>query len=271
MIRRPRPIILISLGVSLAGCVVAGQAPGAVSPTSSPVATSSARTATPAPTAVPSPSPSPSGGCTYIRDVPDFAPLQPEPYCIDLPVKGPASTVRVTWDIPAEGWNQWIGAFRLEPNSDRHVALTVATISNLVVDGCHDHRPLDPPVGPNVDDLATAFSRLQPYEVIAPPADITKYGYRGKGLTLRSPVLPTETRRGDEVLKDCVDGTVWSWISPAIGHAFYGYSGGEVSKYWILDVDGTRVTIATSRFPESPKADVAELERILDSIRIERQ
>jgi hypothetical protein len=54
------------------------------------------------------------------------------------------------------------------------------------------------------------------------------------------------------------------------GDAFYGYTGpGYREDFWILDVDGTRLVVASERSPGSPRKDVAELSAILDSIRIE--
>ena len=193
---------MLTLAVTLAGCAVAGRTPVAVSPTSSPDATSAARTATPPPTAVPSPSP----GATNIDDVPNFAPLDRATYYIDLPGGDASTTQRVFWDIAAEGWMQWIGAFKPEADWDRHVGLTIATFTSVVVDGCLDHQVMSPSMGPTVDDLTTALSRLKPYEVAEPATDITRYGYKGRALTLSSPPLPFETRGDDTFYTECEDG-----------------------------------------------------------------
>ena len=93
-------------------------------------------------------------------------------------------------------------------------------MSNLVTDGCRDHAPLDPPVGPTVDDLAIALSQLAPFEVTAPPTDVTVQGHKGKHLKLTVPAL-TVTGAGeasgsmnDAHFTGCVDGELYSWISP---------------------------------------------------------
>jgi hypothetical protein len=54
------------------------------------------------------------------------------------------------------------------------------------------------------------------------------------------------------------------------GDAYYSYTGpGYVEEFWILDVEGTRLMIASEQSPGSPQDDLAELQAILDSIRIE--
>jgi hypothetical protein len=71
----------------------------------------------------------------------------------------------------------------------------------------------------------------------------------------------------------CIDGSLKSWVSfidAEPGDAFYGYDApGYTEEFWIIDVAGTRLMIAAERSADSPSKDVAELRRILDSIRIE--
>ena len=50
-----------------------------------------------------------------------------------------------------------IGAVKFGDN-DGHVAVSITTVVNLARHGCRDHLSADPPVGPTVDDLATALS-----------------------------------------------------------------------------------------------------------------
>src|SRR6476619_5424528 len=46
-----------------------------------------------------------------IMELPDFAPLEPGTYFID-PDADPSTPLRVVYEVPMEGWSQWIGAFR---------------------------------------------------------------------------------------------------------------------------------------------------------------
>jgi hypothetical protein len=192
-----------------------------------------------------------------------FSPLEPGTYFMDADTD-PSTPLRVVYEIPAEGWSSWIGAAKFGPD-DGHVSVSITTVVNLIADGCRDHLAADPPVGPTVDDLATALSELAPFEVTAPPSDVTVYGYRGKHLELTVP---------DVAFDRCDAGDLRSWIAPMDaaeeGDAFYGYTGpGYLEEFWILDVEGTRLMIAAGRSPGSPSEDLAELRAILGSIRVE--
>jgi hypothetical protein len=203
-----------------------------------------------------------------IEDLPEFAPLKPGSYFID-PDGDPSTPLRVVYEIPVEGWVQWIGAFRPREETDGHVGVSIMTVTNLVRDGCRDHRPADPPVGPSVDELAAALADLAPFKLTSPPRDVTAFGYRGQQLELTVPDLSHEGRGSESGFTECLDGNLKSWIAPTTG-AFYGYTGrGYSEEFWILDVEDTRLVITAERTPGSPPEDLAELRAILDSIRIE--
>jgi hypothetical protein len=200
-----------------------------------------------------------------------FAPLGPGTYFID-PDGDPSTPLRVVYEVPVEGWSMWIGA--AEFADDGHVGVSITTVTNLVLHGCRDHSWADPPVGPSVDDLATALADLAPFMVTSPPRDVTAFGYRGKHLELTVPDLPVEEEGDDRRFTGCVDGKLKSWIAfidtAEEGDAFYGYTGPRYrEEFWILDVEGTRLMVAAERSPGSPPEDLAELRAILESIRIE--
>ncbi len=200
-------------------------------------------------------------------DPPPFSPLEPGTYAID-PDLDPSTPLRVTFTVPTDGWKSWIGAAKF--SSAGHVGLSITTVSNLVRHGCRDHSWADPPVGPGVDDLATALAGLAPFSVTSSPEDVSVYGYQGKHLELTVPNLPVSN---DGTFEGCDEGNLKSWVAAIDtepGDAFYGYTGpGYVEEFWILDVDGTRLMIAAERSPGSPTKDAVELGGILRSIRIE--
>jgi hypothetical protein len=240
----------LALLVALAGC-----APG--------TGTTAPRTSAP-----PAPSePSPTPTVQDIMELAPFAPLEPGTYFID-PDLDPSTPLRVVYEVSVDGWSQWIGAAKFA--DDGHVGVSITTVTNLVRHGCRDHDPADPPVGPSVDDLATALTDLAPFQVTSPPADITIYGYRGKYLELTVPDLSVEGRGDDRRFTGCVGGSLEGWIGEPWFGAFYGYTGpGYTEEFWILDVDGTRLMIVAERSPGSPRKDLAEQRAILDSIQIE--
>jgi hypothetical protein len=214
------------------------------------------------------------GASPTIRDVMkngDIAEIEPGTYFID-PDGDPSTPLRVVYDIPAEGWSSWIGAAKFSDVG--HVGLSITTTANLVRHGCIDHSWADPPVGASVDDLAAALTDLAPFQVTSPASEVTIYGFRGKHLEWTVPDLPVDGEGDHGHFTGCVDGNLKSWVAfidtGDPGDAFYGYTGpGYTEEFWILDVEGTRLMIAAERSLGSPSKDLAELQVILDSIRIE--
>ena len=244
-----RRYLAVALVVALAGCA---PSPGTADEAASP------------PTGISEPSPTPT--VRDIIEVEDFAILEPGAYSID-PDSDPSTPLRVVYEVPFDGWYKWIGAAKSA--GDGHVGVGITTVTNLVSHGCRDHERADPPVGPTVDDLATALSDLAPFEVTSPPRDVSIYGYRGKHLQWRVPDMPVEESADDLDFVRCTRGNLKSWISPAWG-PYYGYTGpGYTEEFWILDAEGTRLMIVAKRSADSSPEDLAELRAVLDSIRIE--
>ena len=271
MASRNPMLLVLALGLTLTACSTVGaptSAPASSSlPTPTPsVTAASLATPRPSPTAVPSP--------TYpanISDVPgdDFSPLEVETYFIE-PV---ATDIQVFYTIPAEGWLGWIGTFKPERGTDapyQLVGKSIVNVTNLVQDGCTTHAAADPPVGPTVDDMATALAALSPFILTKPPSDVTVDGFGGKHLELTVPDLAVRVIGDDTAFTDCTDGgELKSWIGEPLSYAFHGYSyPGQVEEIWLLDVDGTRLMIEALWSPGSPEGDIAELRSILDSIDI---
>lgn len=256
-------------------------------------------TITPTPTVTPAPTTtSTPAASSQVWDA-TKTPLQPvRRYSVD-PDGDAATPLRVTFQGPPEGWQSWFGAVKFLPgDADGITGLSITTVTNLVSDGCRDHTPLDPPVGPTVDDLATALSQLAPFEVTAPPTDVTLFGHQGKHLELAVPARAdlwvsgggdVNSSKNAAKFTDCVEDELHSWISPinrlevgwpssagltAYGRdslgAFNGYQvSGQSEEFWILDVEGTRIVVVNFDTPGAPAADVAERDAMFDSIRIE--
>jgi hypothetical protein len=213
------------------------------------------------------PSSDPGSAAQDVWALEHFSDLEPGTYFID-PDLDPDTSLRVEFEIPAEGWQAWTGAAKFSEVG--HVGVSVTDVSNLVSHGCRDHSWADPPVGPSVDDLATALADLAPFRVTSPVKDVTIYGYDGEYLELTVPKLPVD---GAGRFTGCEDKSLMSWVAPfdtPPDDAFYGYTGpGYTEEFWILDVDGSRLMVAAERSPDPPSQDLAELRDILDSILIE--
>jgi hypothetical protein len=192
--------------------------------------------------------------------------LEPGTYFID-PDEDSATPLTVTYKVSG-GWSGWVGAAKF--NEKGHTAVSIVTVDNLVTEACHDPAPQDPAVGPTVDDLATALSKLSPFELTEPPTDVTLLGYKAKHLKITVPDLQV-TGSGDTAeYTDCVDGNMHSWIDSS-GEPFFGYNAepGRYDEHWILDVDGTRLLISINSSPAMPPEDLEEARAIIDSIQFE--
>jgi hypothetical protein len=189
-----------------------------------------------------------------------IVPLAPGRYFLD-PDGDDATPLRVTYQIAPADWEAWFGAVKLlVADASQSTGLSIATVTNLATDGCWDPTPLDPPVGPTVDDLAVALSQFAPFEVTAPPTDVTLFGYEGKHLELAGPTGPG----------DCLDADPYNRTSPISGGSFSGDDGpGLALELWILDVEGTRLVLGKFDNPQSSAQDLAERDAVFDTIRID--
>jgi hypothetical protein len=203
------------------------------------------------PTATPTPRPSASPislpGATW--------PLDPGIYSL------PSFPLGITFEVPA-GWHacsdSLVEQSVCHTPTDRSfdTRLSFLIVDGVVADPCSPgEEPIDPPVGPSVDDLVSAISSLDGFEASA-PVDATVGGYHGKRFTLTTPQLP-----------GCDPKT---WITKDRTNSV---DDGEVNLLHVLDIDGTRLLIAGAYYPEQPAAEQlrAALERIIASVQIERQ
>lgn len=123
----------------------------------------------------------------------------------------------------------------------------------LYSDPCHSTPPPDINVGPSVDDFANALASHPVLEATTPTA-ATLAGYSGKYLELQ---LPAD-------VSNCTNGEFWPY-EPGV------YAQGPSQRWmlWILDVEGVRVVIQAMAYPTTSPDRQAELQAIVDSIRIE--
>lgn len=212
-------------------------------------------------------------GTSAIADAIDVAsvpcalpPLEPGKYYI-RPVVPDGPTIDVLFTIPAEGWEAFVGGYKPgEGGREQTVALHILNVTNRVRHGCTDHAMADPPVGDTPEHLASALATLEPFEVAEAPSEVSRWGYDGVRLVLHVPELPTTIAGGQLSFTGCVERELRSWIGRPLSYAYYGYSPGPIEEFWILDVDGQRLVVATDHFADTPPADMDELQAVLDSI-----
>ena len=165
---------------------------------------------------------------------------------------GPEFPVSITFEVP-DGWagcevgpleqGVCLSAAGFEPG------VTFSIIENVVADPC-GFALMDPPVGPSVDDLVTAISRLRGFQATV-PVDVSVDGHAGKQfeLTANGPGCDLKT-----------------W---ATSDRTNGVSLGEVNLLRVVDVDGVRVLIAGAYLPGLEPLDArTRIEGVLDSVSI---
>jgi hypothetical protein len=217
--------------------------------------------------AAPAPSPSPSPSAVPF---PYPGALAPGTY------SGLLGAGRWTVTVP-EGW-EWffdilwsdlgtLGTY-LDPGGPGEVAFGWWDVANVFTDPCDwKDSVADPPVGPTVDDLATAFAEQVGRAGVM--TDVTFGGYPAKRIELSVPA--------DFDVATCDEGVYHEFLSPgeALPPAVKAvdpakpHMAGRTDVLYILDLDGTRWMMRTWHHPESSPEDLAEMEAMLASIRID--
>lgn len=182
-------------------------------------------------------------------------PLDPGIYSL------PSFPLGITFEVPA-GWHSCSddlveqSVCRRPTDSALDTRVSFLIVKNVVADPCSPgEEPLDPPVGPSVDDLVAAISSLDGFAA-SPPVDLTIDGYHGKRFTLTTPRDP-----------GC---DLKTWATADRTNAIHP---GEANVLAILDVNGTRLVIAGAYYPQQPAAAElrAALEQVIASVQIERE
>ena len=188
----------------------------------------------------------------------------PNAACMDPPQPGCSESAgvsnRATFTVP-DGWAVIYGGVWLaaeESSAPSGATMGFARGSWLHSDPCltperlAPHATPDVPVGPSVDDLASALAD-HPLLDATDPVAVTLGGYSGKYVDLQ---LPSD-------LTGC-ESSYWPW-EPGI------YAQGPSHRWhlWILDVDGVRLVVQATDYAGTSPQRQAELQAIVDSIQIE--
>jgi hypothetical protein len=117
-------------------------------------------------------------------------------------------------------------------------AIQIWAVGQTYTDPCHwRSTTLEPPLGPTVDDLATALENQLTRE--ATVSDITLDGYSGKLVKMTVPM--------DAVFTECDAGEFRSWTGPlSPNDSRYHQGPGQHDDVCILDVDGHRLAMRST-------------------------
>jgi len=188
-----------------------------------------------------------------------WPPLEPGvPYYFDTPV-------RVTFSVPA-GWTYSFtnpaGSF---VRNEQHTAgVGWFVTKNLYRDPCHWlNGPLDPPLGPGVDDLVNALLKL-PGFVVGDPVPAIVGGLPATSLNLMQTVSTSDCDEGLVPYgREVAQVKVWSETPNGGVESF-----GGTSTVRVLSVGGTRLMVISSPILDTGST-ASEVEAILDSMSFE--
>lgn len=216
-------------------------------PTAGPSATPGI-SASPRATATPSPSPTEQAGP---RELPPPGALKPGTYF------GDSEGTRYTFTVPA-GWINYSDhccTIYTREDTTGAAAFLEGDIDSLYARACH-WSGTEFTFGPTVDDLANALVSLPDFEV-SEPAEVTLSGFHGKRVAV---TVPMDVDTGNP---DC-DNSEYH-----LNGGRYYQAAGQTDDFWILDVDGQRMTPAFSRHAHTAPEVLEQLEQIRDSLVIE--
>lgn len=186
----------------------------------------------------------------------------PEEVVLSPAGQGPSAGL--TLSMP-DGWSNLGWAVN---NGSDDLFISYWYVDNVFGDRCNAAGDvLDPVPGPTVDDLAAAFVEAWGAYATA-PVDADLGGYSGKYMVLTLPTVSAEC------LSVNMNGWMETGATPvaagSVGEASrYYLEEGQIEEIWILDVDGVRQVVNASYLPGTSADDLAELQEVVDSIRIE--
>lgn len=188
------------------------------------------------------PTPIPTATPVSIETLP-FGPLDPGEYGV-ASIEG----LSIRFTVP-EGWERPSAADFVGPGLPGG-GLSFWTVGNLYGDPCvHDNIAqslLVPRVGTSVDDLVTALGGAIEITVTEPARDTTIGGYPARTLALEPQCVYAPWRTDSNL------------VMPA----------GTDVRFWVLRIQRTRLVIVAHLYPEATATDRAELQTVIDSIRI---
>lgn len=183
-----------------------------------------------------------------------------EPGTYRIP-KSAWSVANFTVTFP-EGWTVQYGhVYASQSDEADEFGFYAVVVDEIFTEGCAGSSSGLTELGPSVDDLAEALLE-QAGPTKSGPADTTLGGYPATRIDLTVP-------EGFD-LEPCnaADIGLQIWYSPPADKNFVLLDDAIASVY-ILDVDGERQVFVTQHAATTSEEDLAELQTVLDSIRIE--
>jgi hypothetical protein len=248
--------ILVAAAVIVAAVVAMGLLPESDGERQEGLAVAASPLPVPSPVSSPSPWPPVTPSPTI-----ELAGVEPRHLDIEAPGSGVGPTVRVQLMLPA-GWASADAGRALykpagQPSEQdaNSPMLAIQAVAGVVTDVCRTGpRVTFTPIGPTVEDMATALATL-----IGPerrgPTDVVLGGYPARRFDLT------------HLLDEC-GGPEGRWLWETATGAHFVFLQGATATIYVVDVDGDRLVIAT-HYRGSPVDEVHQLDAIIASIDIE--
>ena len=182
-------------------------------------------------------------------------PLEAGTWIIPLVAQNPHTLPRAVVEVPA-GYGSpggWVVDRGADGDPENHGDVAFWTAAEVVDDPCEGVTASDP--GPTARNLADALV-AQPGTRTTTPRRVTIDGHSGLYLEVTLP--------GEDRLNTCLRSAYTLWNANS-GDSYRGDIGDTVNRFWILDVDGTRVVITADTTPNETPADIAEIVAIATS------
>ena len=174
--------------------------------------------------------------------------------------------------VPGPGWftidSVILGKNAIGDPNLYDIYLSPHIVGNLYTGGCKWRgTQLDPPVGPTVDDLATALA-MQAGPGASPPTPVTVGGHSGRKVELSIP-KGIDVNTCDSDGDFAIFGRWYTGGQLNVGASPWTYGNEQHNMVYIVDVDGTRQVIDTMYLPGTSAANLAELDQVVASIKFE--
>lgn len=220
--------------------------------------TTSAPSGTATNAASPSTAPTGPAGPTPIP-LPSSGQLEPGTYSIND--RNITQATRFIFTLPA-GWATDDGFVTKHVDQPEAVELSTWVVSHVHSDSCLHTTETLVDVGTSPDDLVSTLLTLK-NRVVSQPMDVTLGGFPAKRLELSVPA--------DLDVSTCTFGAIKNWPDPGPDESGGLCCGGpgHVDAVYVVDINGKALAVVARHLPGSSPGDLAELQTILDSIKIE--
>lgn len=170
---------------------------------------------------------------------------------------------RVSAAVP-DGWaavDHWGVSGPLGYDAPDGMGVRFYTVGNLLNNpSSYADGRQDPPVGPTVDDLIQAIVDQTEWTA-STPTEATIGGFSARHVQITIP-------EGAELDSREPGGAFYLFQDEGAGQ-IWGLEWGQMFEVYVVDVDGERLVLDAFHYPGTSEADLAALEAVVDSIRID--